>query len=357
MKKNVQVVIIGAGQAGMAIGYYLKQQGESFILLDSSKRIGDSWRRRYESLVLFTPRGYSSLPGLPMKGSAEGFPTKDEVADYLEQYATHFQLPVQLNTYVKSLKKITNQFQLKTSQGTIIADQVVVASGAFQQPYIPPIVKSKNPETELFQVHSSSYQSPAQIPRGSTLVIGGGNSGAQIAVELVEDREVTIATNHPFHFLPLHFLGKSIFFWLERLGLLYAGINTLKGKWFRKRNDPIFGSDLKKLLAEEKVKLRPKVRQVIGNEVIFEDHSSERYDNIIWSTGFTPSYEWIEIEGALSDKGVPLHERGISPIKGLYYMGLPWQYQRGSALLCGVGRDAEYLAPYILHQNEHSDLN
>ena len=343
------VVIVGAGQAGIAMGSYLKQEGLSFILLDSNVRIGDSWRQRYDSLELFTSRKYSSLPKLQMNGSSDGFPTKDEMGDYLEQYTTHFGLPVKLNTNVIKIKKNRETFKVETNQGIIEANQVVIASGAFQKPFIPPVMLNKGEKP--FQIHSSSYFSPKQILKGSVLVVGGGNSGAQIAVELAQERNVTLAVSRPFKFLPLRFLGKSIFYWLELFGLLYAGTNTKKGDWFRKQNDPIFGYKLKTLITERRVNVKPRVVRVVGNEVLFEDNSVHSFENIVWSTGFIPSYDWIRIDGATSANGKPVHERGISPIKGLYFIGLPWQYQRGSALICGVARDAKHLIPYIIEEN------
>ncbi len=339
------VVIVGAGQAGIAMGYYLKREGISFILLDSNKRIGDSWRQRYDSLVLFTSRKYSSLPELRMNGSSEEFPTKDEMADYLEQYLSHFGIPLKLNTSVVNIKKNHETFEIESNHGIIVANQVVIATGPFQKPFIPPVTVNK--EDKLFQIHSSTYRSPKQLSKGSVLVVGGGNSGAQIAVELAHKSNVTLAVGHPFKFLPLRFLGVSIFYWLDLFGLLFAGVDTKKGSWFRKRKDPIFGFKLKTLLANHKINLKPRVVRVEGNEVLFEDNSVQSFENIVWSTGFFPSYDFIRIDGATSPSGKPIQERGISPIKGLYYIGLPWQYQRGSALICGVGPDAEYLIPFI----------
>ncbi|KMY55570.1 oxidoreductase [Bacillus sp. FJAT-27231] len=344
------VIVVGAGQAGLAMGYYLKQAGLSFLLVDSHQRIGDSWRKRYNSLVLFTPRKYSSLPGLLMSGSPEGFPTKDEIADYLEEYTAHFHLPVQLETFVKKVEKCENLFEIETTRGTLKAGQVVVASGAFQKPFIPPVISEE--ERMPLQLHSSSYLVPNQLSEGAVLVVGGGNSGAQIAVELAADREVTLAVNHPFKFLPLRFLSKSIFSWLEWAGLLYAGIDTKKGEWFRRQSDPIFGKELKNLLKKDKVTLKPKVVCLKGMEATFEDGSMASFPTIIWSTGFVPSYEWIQIQEAIDLAGKPIHQRGISPVKGLYFIGLPWQYQRGSALICGVGRDAAYLLSPIVEMKK-----
>lgn len=343
---NYEVVVVGAGQAGIAMGYYLKQAGISFVILDGKERIGDSWRNRYESLVLFTPRGYSSLPGLEMNGSSEGFPTKNELANYLEAYVEHFELPVKLNVFVQKINRNNNSFELLTNQGIIKIKQVIIASGAFKKPYIPPGI-TKNDEGAQ-HIHSSNYVSPSQIPKGSVLVVGGGNSGAQIAAELAQQRHVTLAISHPLKFLPLRFLGQSIFKWLELVGLLYAGIDTKRGRWFRNQSDPIFGHELKKIIDKGKIKIQGRVIQSRGNEILFQDKVKQKFNTISWATGFTPTYKWINIDGVISSNGIPIHKRGVSRINDLYFIGLPWQYQRGSALICGVGKDAEYLIPFIL---------
>ena len=343
------VVIVGAGQAGISTAYYLKREGLSFVLIDSNERIGDSWRRRYKSLILFTSRKYSSLTELQMNGPSEGFPTKDEMADYLEQYVSHFELPVKLNTNVTDIKKDHETFQVETNHGIIEAKQVVIASGAFQKPFVPQVTVNIGEKT--FQIHSSSYRSTKEIMNGSVLIVGGGNSGAQIAVELAHKSNVTLAVSRPFKYLPLRILGKSIFYWLDFVGLLHAGINTKRGKWFMKQSDPIFGSELKTLITKGRIQVKPRVVRVDGNEVLFEDNSVHAFENVVWSTGFVPSYDWIRIDGVILSNGKPVHERGISPVRGLYFIGLPWQHQRGSALICGVGRDVRYLVPYIIEAN------
>ncbi|MFD0770245.1 flavin-containing monooxygenase [Bacillus sp. CGMCC 1.60114] len=337
----LDVVVIGAGQAGLSMGYYLQQGDYDFVILDGEKRIGDSWRNRYDSLVLFTPKSYSSLPGMKLEGDENAFPTKDEIADYLETYVNYFSLPVQMETTVHKVKKIKSTFKISTDKGVFHSKHVIIASGAFQKPFIPSISQSLS--QGVFQIHSSQYQSPETIPDGPVLVVGGGNSGTQIATELAESRDVTIAISHPFKFLPLKIMGKSIFHWLEKVGLLYAGTSTRRGSWFRKQSDPIFGFEFKKLIRDGSVEVKLRVIQTCEREVTFDDNSKISVQNIIWSTGFTPDYKWVDIDGVLDEKGFPIHSRGVSPIQGLYYIGLPWQHQRGSALICGVGRDAEFL--------------
>jgi putative flavoprotein involved in K+ transport len=344
--KNYEAVIIGGGQAGLTMGYFLKKEKVSFVIIEKNGNAGDSWRQRYNSLVLFTPRRYSSLPGLQMRGPSEDFPTKDDMADYLIDYVKHFDLPVVLNTNVIQLNKLPDgSFIIKTNSGIIKAQHVIIAAGAFHKPYIPPLIKDG---TDAFQLHSSEYRSPEEVPGGEVLIVGGGNSGAQLAVELAKGRKVTIAVGHRMKFLPLTILGKSIFYWLEKLGLLFAGKDTIKGSWFQKQNDPIFGKELKTLIQNKKVDVKPKAIQVSETEVLFEDGTQRDFKSIIWSTGFVPSYDWIHIEGVISDEGKPIHKRGITEIRGLYFIGLPWQYQRGSALICGVGRDAEHLLGSVL---------
>lgn len=342
---RLDVIIIGAGQAGLSMGYFLKQQDISFMLLDKGKRVGDSWRKRYNSLVLFTPKSYSVLPGMAFEGDQSAFPTKDEMADYLEAYAKRFSLPIQLETSVQSVKQVDRGFEVITNNGILYSKQIVVASGAFRSPLIPSI--SKEYGENVFQIHSSEYSAPNQIPDGPILVVGGGNSGTQIATELVVDREVTVAVGHPLKFFPLRFLGKSIFTWLEWLGFLYAGTDTKRGAWFRKQGDPTFGFEFKHLIRSGKVQIKSRVTRVQNGQTVFQDSSEMDIKNIIWSTGFVPDFTWLEIDGALDAEGNPRHHRGVSPVQGLFFIGLPWQRQRGSALVCGVGRDAEYLLPFI----------
>lgn len=334
-EKMLDVIIVGAGQAGLAMGYYLKQGNYNFVLLDEKKRIGDSWRNRYDSLQLFTTRAYSALPGMKLDGSQDEYPTKDEIANYLEAYAQYFSLPVKLNTDVLKVRKRGNEFEVYTPNEILKSKRVIIASGAFQQPFIPQI--SHNLSNHIFQIHSSQYQSPLQIPEGPILVVGGGNSGAQIAVELAKSRDVTIAVSHPLTFLPLKIMGKSIFSWLEKIGLLYAGIDTKRGKWFQMRKDPIFGFACKQLIRDRKITVKPKVVSALQHEIVFSDNSAFTVQNIVWSTGFMPNYRWIEIEDAMNEVGAPIHSRGVSQVNGLYRLTLAIPKRVSTSLWCGPG--------------------
>lgn len=347
MGQNVDVLVIGAGQAGLAMGYYLKQHDILFAIVGKENRIGDVWRNRYDSLVLFTPRSFSSLPGMVLKGDPNGYPTKDEIADYLEDYAQKFELPIHLNTEVISLQKENEIFKVTTNHRRYMANKVVIATGPFQKPYLPPFAESLY--DQVYQVHTSGYLNPSQLQDGSVLVVGAGNSGAQIAVELSEDREVYLSVGHKMRFLPLEIMGKSIFWWFQKIGLLDVHINSPLGRLISKQSDPIFGKELKHLLQEGKIKMKPKTESVSGDVISFADNSQIQVQNVIWATGFYFDYSWIQIPNVLDHRGKPVHQRGVTPVKGLYFLGLPWQFRRGSALIGGVGADAEYLINDILN--------
>lgn len=340
------VLVIGAGQAGLSMGYFLKKTKLSFLLLDQGSGIGESWRTRYDSLTLFTPRFFSSLPGLTLKGDPSDYPTKDEVGDYLSRYAKTFSLPVKLQTVITKLDKEGDWFVLSTNQGEYRSKQVVVATGPFQQPNIPEF--SKYLSDDVFQLHSSEYKNHAQLLNGSTVVVGGGNSGAQIAVELADNRDVYLSVGHKPKFLPQDIGGKSIFWWFDKLGLLEANVNSRVGKMIKNKPDPIFGYELKTKLKDGGIHQKPKAVSANKDQIIFKDHSKVEVNNVIWSTGFKPDYNWIRIPLNFNEKGMPIHRRGVTSVKGLYFIGLPWQYRRGSALLQGVGEDAKYLAKQLL---------
>ncbi|MHA7965585.1 flavin-containing monooxygenase [Paenibacillus sp. CAU 1782] len=345
-KYEVDILVIGASQAGLAMGYYLKKHSRDFIIVDQGNEIGEVWRNRYDSLVLFTPRWYSNLPGLPLEGNKEGWATKDEIAGYLEKYVETFNLPVHLRTTVQVLKKTPTGFMAETSQGIYFSKKVIVATGPFQKPFIPEHIPIDLPR-DILQLHSSQYKNSRQLKNGNVLVVGAGNSGAQIAVELAKEREVWISSGHSLKFMPLLFMGKSIFWWFQKTGILKANIHSVIGQALYRRSDPIFGHDLKSLINDGKVKMKPRAIKVVDEEILFEDQSRLKPDNVIWATGFYSEYSWLDMPGVLDEKGRPIHSRGISPVTGLFFVGLPWQHRRGSALIGGVGEDAKFIMAYI----------
>lgn len=346
------VLIIGAGQAGLSMGYFLKQSHLSFLTIDKEQEIGDVWRKRYDSLVLFTPKRYSSLPGLMMEGNVDEFPKRDEVVEYLKKYATTYSLPIKHGTEVISVEKTKNIFHVVTNRGELLAKQIVVATGPFQTPKIPEI--SQNLDKSIKQLHSSQYKNSNQLQDGAVLVIGGGNSGTQIAVELSKTREVYLSISQKLKFLPLTFASKSIFWWFDKLGILHANRDSFIAKKLQQQGDPVVGYELKESIQKGNVSLKPRTRNAEHSTIYFEDGDTIKVKNIIWATGFCLDYQWIKIKEAFDMQGNPKHKRGVTSVSGLYFLGLPWQHRRGSALLLGVGNDAKYLFQQIIENFEKS---
>ncbi|WP_226671142.1 flavin-containing monooxygenase [Metabacillus litoralis] len=333
------VIVIGGGQAGLAMGYFLKNSNFSFLILDELSEIGEVWKNRYDTLKLFTPHDFSSLPGLSLDSNS--YPTKNDISEYLKLYAKKFSLPIQMNTSVNKLFLDNDEFVIKTNQGSLRANHVVVATGPFQKPNIPDF--STFLSEDILQIHSSEYKNPKQLTNGTTLVIGGGNSGAQIATELSKDRKVFLAVGHKMMFLPQDIGHKSIFWYFDKLGVYKAPHDSIIGKIVRRKPDPIFGFELKRLLKNGRITLKSRAISSENNVIIFKDQTQLKVDNVVWATGYKPDYNWIEIDELFNKQGFPIHNRGVTSRKGLFFLGLPWQHNRQSALITGVGEDAKYL--------------
>ena len=286
--RREEIIIAGAGQAGLSMGYWLKRQQRSFLLLEAGPRIGESWRQRYDSLVLFTPRRYSALPGLAFPGDPEGRPTKDEMADYLQTYADHFALPIQMDTGVVGMEKHGETFLLQTTQGIYQAMTVIVATGPFHHPRIPLFASALSPQVE--QLHSASYHNPSQIPAGPVLVVGAGDSGAHIAAELAHSHPVSLAAAHPLYFVPLTLLGKSLFWYLDHLRILEVDGATRLGRWLKAQPEPVLGLELKRVLRERQVHIRPRATSAHDNVVQFVDGSQAQVRTVIWATGYRQDF-------------------------------------------------------------------
>ncbi|WP_027093254.1 flavin-containing monooxygenase [Cohnella thermotolerans] len=342
---QTDVLIIGGGQAGLAAAYYLAQRDIPYIILDKGKEIGEVWKNRYDSLTLFTPRNYSQLPGHFLIGNPNEYPTKDEIALALKQYAEKHQFHIRLNTEVLSLIRKNDEFQAETNQGLFTSQHVIVATGPFQKPFIPPL--SNNLDKSIKQLHSANYRNLDDLNKGSVLVVGSGNSGAQIAVELAGSHRVILSAGHRITYMPLSILGKSIFWCFDKLGILNAPSDTRLGQIIRKRPDPVFGLELKQMVKSEQIISKPKAEKVENHTVYFTDGTSVEVENVIWATGFRFDYGWLHIPNALDEHGKPIQQKGISPVNGLYYIGLPWQTSRNSALIGGVGIDAAQVVKKI----------
>jgi putative flavoprotein involved in K+ transport len=337
------VAVVGGGQAGLAMGYFLARQGLRFVILEAANTIGAAWRRRWNSLVLFTPRRYSALAGLAFPGDPDGYPTRDEVVDYLDRYAATFELPIELNSAVRSLSAKGGTFVVELADRQIEADQVVVATGPFQAPLVPALAGQLAPE--VFQTHSTGYMRPSDVPEGQVVVVGGGNTGYQIAHELSETHGVRLAIGSRQTPLPQRFLGRDLFWWLTKTGLIKKTVDTRIGRRLRHR-DTLIGSSPRELKRRYGIDLKPRVVAATGRTISFADGSDLEVDAVIWATGYRSEYAWIDPPVCGAD-GRPQHRRGVTDVPGLYFLGLSWQHTRGSALIGWVKDDAEFIAEHI----------
>ncbi len=338
----LDVIVVGAGQAGLAAAYHLKKRGIRFLVVDAASEIGHAWRSRWDSLRLFTAAEYDALPGMAFPAPEGTYPTKDDAADYLVEYAHHFDLPVLLNCVVRRLTRLRSGFAVDTSQGRLLARQVVVATGGWQQPVVPHLARGLD---DVAQLHSSAYRNPTDLPPGDVVVVGAGNSGRQIALELAATHDVTLAVGAGSLQLPPRVLGRDLFWWLTRLGAVTKTDQSLLARRLRARGDLVIGTPLRDL-RRAGVELRPRVTATEGDAVRFADAAIVRPATLIWATGFRRDYSWIEVAGVV-DGGTVLHHRGMTEVPGLSFLGLPWQHSRGSSLLGFVQHDAAWLVERI----------
>ncbi len=341
-RRRFEVVVIGAGQAGLAIGYFLARAGRKFLIVDGADAIGSAWRTRWNSLVLFTPRRFDSLPGFAFPGDLDGYPMRDEVIAYLEQYAATFELPVELQSAVQSLNADGGRFMLTLEERQIEADQVVVATGPFQAPRVPALAGDLAPE--VFQIHSTAYRRASDVPTGTVLVVGGGNTGFQIATELAATHRIHLAVGSRQMPLPQKFLGRDLFWWLTTTRLLMKTVDSRLGRRLRDR-DTLIGSGPRQL-RRHGGELKPRAVGASGRTVRFADGTALDIDAVIWATGYRPCHSWIKLP-VTDPNGRVRHRRGVTDVPGLYFLGLPWQHTRGSALLGWVKDDARFIAEQI----------
>jgi putative flavoprotein involved in K+ transport len=342
--RPLEVVVVGGSQAGLAMAWHLARQGLRFVVLEAGPEVGHVWRSRWDSLKLFTPAQYDALPGMPFPAPADTYPTKDPVADYLQTYAATFELPIRLDGKVTGLRQVGEGFEVRTADQTYHARQVVVATGPFQVPFVPP--PAAKLDASVTQIHSADYRNPQALPDGPVLVVGGGNSGFQIAEELAATRQVdlSIATTYPM--LPQRLAGRDLFWWLTRLGVMRVTAGSRLGRRVQARGEFVIGTNRKRL-ERAGVRFRPRLVDAEGRTVRFADHSIlEDVGVVVWATGYRPDYAWIHIPGVVRE-GHVVHRRGVTDVPGLYFLGLSWQHTRGSALLGFVNDDATYLAQRI----------
>jgi putative flavoprotein involved in K+ transport len=354
--EHIETVIIGGGQAGLSVGYHLARRGRRFVILDANQRIGDPWRTRWDSLRLFTPARYNGLPGWPFPAPAWSFPTKDEMADYLEAYATRFDLPVRTGVRVDGLSREGDRYVVAAGKHRYEADHVVVAAGAYQRPRIPTFAPDLDPG--VVQLHSSHYRSPSQLQEGGVLVVGAANSGAEIALEVSRTHPTWLSGRHPGQvpIRPDGWWGRRLrpVFWFMATHVLT--VKTPIGRAVRQRFHVAGGRFARGLplgrvrledIAAAGIERVPKTAGSRGGLPVLDDGRILEVANVIWCTGFVPDFGWIDLPVFAADGG-PVHDRGIVASEpGLYFLGLVFSYSLASSLVGGVGRDAAHIAKHI----------
>jgi len=350
--QQLGTVVIGGSQAGLAVGYFLKQRDLPFVILDENDRIGDAWRKRWDSLRLFTPGRYNGLPGMPFPRSAWAYPTKDETANYLEAYARAFELPVRTGVKVDRLAKTGARFEVRCGQHTLFAENVVVATGAFNNPRIPSFAREL--DKSIVQLHSKEYRNPSQIQKGAVLVVGAGNSGAEIAIELARHHQTWLSGpdtgQEPARAGSRldHLLTPMMWFVATRLTVKTALGRKLRDHFLDPPRGIPLGRVRRRDFAPAGIKRVPRTTGVKNGYPLLEDGTVLTVSNVIWCTGFRPDYHWIDLS-LPTHNGLPIHDRGIvESCPGLYFMGLLFLYSLSSALVGGMGRDAEHIVDHIV---------
>lgn len=334
----LDVVAIGAGQAGLAAGYHLKQARLKFVILEANEHPAGSWPSYYDSLRLFSPARYSSLPGLAFPGEADHYPTRDEVVAYLTGYAVHFRLPIVTNTRVNTVVKQGDIFHVYTTDGREYAARfVIAATGSFNRPKLPII-----PNQHLFKgeiIHSSAYRSPTAYVDKRVVVVGAGNSAVQIAVELAQSANVNLASRSPLRFMRQRFLGRDLHFWLK-----LSGIDTRSLKQSPSKPKVLDTGVYQSAIRKGQPAARAMFTSFTENGIQWADGQDESVDVVIFATGFQPNLGYLSATGALDAAGEALQQDGMSTtVQGLGYVGLNYMRSFSSATLRGVGRDAAYV--------------
>jgi putative flavoprotein involved in K+ transport len=358
--KQLDTVIIGGGQAGLAAGYYLKRQRRDFVILDSQHQLGESWRRRWDSLHLFTSASLNSLPGMPFPAAAEHFPSKDEMAAYLEGYAARFELPVHLGVRVDALTRDGDWYRVTTGAGRFQARQVIVATGAYSTPRVPPFASQLDPT--FTQLHSSDYRNPNQLRDGPALIVGAGNSGAEIALDLAKARPVWLSGRDTGH-IPAGYAAGGRAQLIARFavrGLQRLTVDTWPGRWIvRKATAFAGGHPIVRVqpqdLVNAGVQRVPRMVGARGGHPLLEDGRILAVANVIWCTGFVHAYSWIGLP-VFDANGLPTHHRGVVQSEpGLYFLGLPFQSSVLSGIVASAGMDAKYITGQLARRAHSPD--
>jgi len=350
--ERIDTIVIGAGQAGLSVGYHLARRGVPFVILDAGERIGEQWRKRWDSLRLFTPARFSSLDGLPFPADADSFPTKDAMGDYLEAYARTFALPVRCGVRVERVSRLGERFLVVAGDQRFEADNVVVAMANYQRPRVPAFANELDPR--IVQLHSFDYRNPAQFQEGAVLVVGAGNSGAEIALDAARAHDTCVAGRDTGH-VPFRIDGLAARLVLVRLVLrvVFHRILTVATPMGRKVRAKVLheGGVLVRTkprdLTAAGITRVPRVAGVRNGLPLLEDGRVLDVANVVWCTGFHPGFSWIDLP-VFGPDGEPQHDRGVvSSEPGLYFVGLHFLFAMSSVMIHGVGRDAERIADRI----------
>jgi putative flavoprotein involved in K+ transport len=352
MHQIVDTLVIGAGQAGLAAGYQLQRAGRTFIILDAAAQPGGSWQHYYDSLRLFSPARFSSLPGLPFPGDPERYPARDEVIAYLRLYAAHFQLPIVANARVALVTRDSGVFTIQTDDGrTFQARSLIAATGSFHRPYVPQI-----PGKDVFggtMLHSFAYHDPVPFQGQRVVVVGAGNSAVQIATELAQVARVTLATREPVRFVNQRPYGRDIHFWWWLTRFDTRPLDSAIGTWLTSLVDGkgprvLDTGVYRAALAANTPDRRAMFTGFTDSGITWDDGSVEDVDAVIFATGYRPNLPYLAPLGALDAEGQVLQRHGVSLIvPGLYFVGLSNQRTFASATLRGVGSDAGVVVRHL----------
>jgi putative flavoprotein involved in K+ transport len=353
--ERVQTVVVGGGQAGLSVGYHLAKHGRPFVILDANERIGDSWRKRWDSLRLFTPARFDGLTGMPFPASPDEFPTKNQMGDYLEAYAERFRLPVRTGVRVGRVSRRGGTYLVEAGDQQFTAEHVVVAMAKYQEPWVPPFAQKLDPR--IVQLHSCDYRNPTQLRDGGVLIAGAGNSGAEIARELASQHKIWMSGRDVGQ-IPFSIGGLVGRLFLSRFVLRFVfhrvlTMDTPIGRRVRPKVLHIGGPLIRvkwKHLAASGVERAPKVVGVRDGLPLVENGQVLDVANIVWCTGFRPGFSWIDLP-VFDEDGLPLQHRGVVANEpGLYFVGLHFLYALSSTMIHGVGRDAAYIADVIANR-------